>query len=351
MINLRTHLCAALLLAAGTHNAFAQAQPAPPTPAGNSVPVTADNIVRAESDAVFIGLVAQGGFGKIYHNREVTPPDSRMVQRPNRDTLYSTGVFDLDAGPVTITLPDAGKRFLTMIVIDEDHYVFTVVYGAGSHTLSKAEIGTRYAVAAIRILVDPNDPKDVAQVIALQDAVKVEQPGGPGKFEVPNWDAASQKKVRDALVVLGETIPDWRRAAGGRNEVDPVRHLIVTTTGWGLNPDKDAIYLNVTPSKNDGTTIYKLDVKDVPVDGFWSISLYNAQGYFEPNNLNAYTINNITAKKSDNGSVAVQFGGCDGKIPNCLPIMAGWNYMVRLYRPRGQILDGAWKFPEAGPAN
>ena len=351
MINLRTHLCAALLLAAGTHNAFAQAQPAPPTPAGNSVPVTADNIVRAESDAVFTGLVAQGGFGKIYHNREVTPPDSRMVQRPNRDTLYSTGVFDLDAGPVTITLPDAGKRFLTMIVIDEDHYVFTVVYGAGSHTLSKAEIGTRYAVAAIRILVDPNDRKDVALVNALQDAVKVEQPSGPGKFEVPNWDAASQKKVRDALVVLGETIPDWRRAAGGRNEVDPVRHLIVTTTGWGLNPDKDAIYLNVTPSKNDGTTIYKLDVKDVPVDGFWSISLYNAQGYFEPNNLNAYSLNSVTAKKSDNGSVAVQFGGCDGKVPNCLPIVAGWNYIVRLYRPRGQILDGAWKFPEAGPAN
>jgi hypothetical protein len=76
----------------------------------------------------------------------------------------------------------------------------------------------------------------------------------------------------------------------------------------------------------------------VPVDGFWSISLYNAEGLFEPNNLNAYTINNITAKKSDNGSVAVQFGGCDGKVLNCLPIVAGWNYMVRLYRPRGQIL-------------
>ena len=137
-------------------------------------------------------------------------------------------------------------------------------------------------MAAIRILVDPNDPKDVGQVNALQDEVKVEQPDGPGKFDVPNWDAASQKKVRDALVVLGATLPDWRHAAGRRNEVDPVRHLIVTATGWGLNPDKDAIYLNVTPSKNDGTTIYKLNVKDVPVDGFWSISLYNAEGYFEP---------------------------------------------------------------------
>jgi hypothetical protein len=71
-----------------------------------------------------------------------------------------------------------------MIVIDEDHYVFTVVYGAGRHTLTKAKIGTRYAVAAIRILVDPSDPKDVARVNALQGAVKVEQPGGPGKFEL-----------------------------------------------------------------------------------------------------------------------------------------------------------------------
>ena len=156
----------------------------------------------AESDAVFTGLVGQGGFGKFYHNREVTPIDNHVVQRANRDTLYSTGVFDLDAGPVTITLPDAGARFMTMIVIDEDHYVFNVIYGAGSHALAKEKIRTRYAVAAIRILIDPNDPKDVEQVHALQDAVKVEQAAGPGKFEVPNWDPASHKKVRDALTTL-----------------------------------------------------------------------------------------------------------------------------------------------------
>ena len=333
------HICAGFLLAMVGFGAFAQ------TRTGGGIPVTADNFIRAESDAVFTGLVAQGGFGKFYHNRELSPIDNHVVQRANRDTLYSTGVFDLDAGPVTITLPDAGKRFLTMIVIDEDHYVFVVVYGAGSYTLTRDKIGTRYAVAAIRILVNPSDPKDVAQVNALQDAVKVEQPGGPGKFEVPNWDAASQKKVRDALVVLGATLPDWRHAAGRRGEVDPVRHLIVTATGWGLNPDKDAIYLNVTPSRNDGRAIYKLNVKDVPVDGFWSISVYNAQGYFERNNLNAYTLNNITAKKAADGSVTVQFGGCEEGIPNCLPIMKGWNYMVRLYRPRPEVFSETWTFP------
>ena len=82
------------------------------------------------------------------------------------------------------------------------------------------------------------------------------------------------------LSVLGETLPDWRHAAGRRDEVDPVRHLIVTATGWGLNPEKDAIYLNVAPKANDGTAIYKLDVTDVPVDGFWSISVYGPDGSF-----------------------------------------------------------------------
>ena len=60
-------------------------------------------------------------------------------------------------------------------------------------------------------------------------------------------------------------------------------------------------------------------------------------------------MNGITAKKSPDGSVAVQFGGCDGKIPNCLPTMKGWNYIVRLYRPRAEILNGTWHFPEAQP--
>jgi hypothetical protein len=109
--------------------------------------------------------------------------------------------------------------------------------------------------------------------------------------------------------------------------------------------------LNINPSKNDGTTIYRLNAKDVPVDGFWSVSVYNAQGYYQSNGLNAYNLNSVTAKKNDDGSILIQFGGCDGKLANCLPIMPGWNYMVRLYRPRAEILDGRWTSPTAQPLN
>lgn len=339
--------CLAIILSLG-HAAFALAQPVPQAPA---VAVTADNYNRAQTDVYFGQTVNAGAFGKLRLGRELAPIANRGIVRPNRDTLYSFGVFDFDAGPVTVTLPDAAKRFMVMQVVNEDQYTPAVFYGAGRHTLTKEGIGTRYGSVVVRMLVDPANPQDVQQVYALQDALSVSQQS-PGTFEIPNWDEASLKKVHTALLQLGETISDTRRMFGAKeDQVDPVRHLIGTALVWGGLPEKDGLYLPVTPDRNDGTTVHNLTVKDVPVDGFWSITVYNAAGYLEPNQYNAYSVNNITAKKNADGSVAVQFGGCDGKISNCLPTMPGWNYMVRLFRPRAEVLNGNWKFPEAHLVN
>ncbi|MGT2429001.1 DUF1254 domain-containing protein [Cupriavidus basilensis] len=322
----------------------AQAQSVAPPP----LAVTPDNFVRAETDLNFAGIVRKEGFGRFEHNREVTPINGQNVIRLNRDTLYSAAIFDLDAGPVTITLPDPGKRFLSMQVLDEDQYTPFVAYGAGRHVLTRQSIGTRYVLAGVRILVDPNDPADVQRVHALQDAIGVDHKAR-GTFEVPNWDPASQKIVRDALLVLASTLPDTNRAFGPKGQVDPVRRLIGAASAWGGNPQKDAIYLNVVPARNDGSTVHRLVVGKVPVDGFWSVSVYNAKGYYEANPLNAYTINSVTGKKGEDGSVTVQFGGCEGQVANCLPVMQGWNYMVRLYRPRAEAQSGKWQFPKAQP--
>src|SRR5580692_6072820 len=152
----------------------AQAQTA--TPTVNAVAVTADNFTRAESDLYFHSIgVKEGGFGKFFHNREPAPIDNQNVIRLNRDTLYSGAVFDLDAGPVTITLPEAGTRFLSMQVIDEDQYTPFVFYGDGRHILEKEAIGTRYVMTAVRILVDPTSAEDVARVHKLQNAIEVKQ--------------------------------------------------------------------------------------------------------------------------------------------------------------------------------
>lgn len=330
--------------------AFAGYVPAAHAQSDGSVPVTVENFIRAETDLYFSTVaLKEGGFGKFEHHRELASIDVQPIIRMNRDTLYSAMVVDLDAGPVTITLPDPGKRFMAMQVIDEDQYSRPAVYAPAKRTYTRKEVGTRYMIAGVRTLVDPNDPDDIKKVHALQDGLKVEQPKGPGTFDVPKWYPVSQKKIRDALIVLGTTLTDTSRSFGMKNEVDPVQRLISAATTWGGNPRKDAIYLNYTPAKNDGETVYKLKLNDVPVDGFWSISLYNADGYFQKNGLNAYTLNNLTSKMSPDGSVTVQFGGCDATTVNCLPIMPRWNYTARLYKPREAILSGKWKFPQPQP--
>ena len=316
---------------------------------GQPVRVTVDNFRRAESDTYFARFVTEGELGKFKHERDLAPIDNQAVIRLNRDTLYSFGAFDLDAGPVTVTLPDAGQRFMAVQVIDEDHYVPDVFYAPGAHTLTKEKVGTRYVAMAIRTFVNPNDAADVKAVHALQDAIKVEQKAA-GKFEVPDWDQASLKEVREALLALAAANGgiDSARMFGRKDQVDPVQHLIGTAAGWGGNPQSTAFYVGGEPKQNDGKTVYRLTVKDVPVDGFWSVSVYNKDGFFQKNARNVYTVNNVTAKPDPDGSVTIQFGGDEG-APNCIPIMPGWNYLVRMYRPRKEILDGTWKFPEAEP--
>jgi hypothetical protein len=311
-------------------------------------PVTLDNFVRAETDTYFAGFVREGAFGRLVHSRELADVNHQTVVRTNRDTLYSRGVFDLDAGPVTITLPDAGGRFMSLLLISEDHYNPATLYAPGRYQITRQQVGTRYVTLLVRTFVDPDDPEDLKEVHALQDAIQVRQ-ASPGTFEVPRWDYQSLARIRDEL--KQEADFDTRRAFGTREAVDPRDHRIGAARGWGGNPATDAIYISGQPKANDGRTVHRLGVKDVPVDGFWSISVYNKDGFFQPNPQGAYSFNNVTARRSDDGAYTIQFGGCGAGAPNCLPITPGWNYTVRLYRPRRQILDGSWTFPKAEPSD
>jgi len=342
-------LAFALVLAGSGAPAVPQAA-SPQAPPPQPVPVTPENFPRAESDLNFASVVKEAGLGKFVHRRDPVALDHQGLVRMNRDTLYSAAVFDLDAGPVAITLPDAGKRFVSMQIVDEDADTFEVVYGSGATTtLTRQAVGSRYALAAVRIFVDAGDPRDVDAVRALQGAIKVEQPGGPGAFVVPNWEAASQVDVRAGLTALAETLPDTRGLFGRRGAGDPVRRLIGAGAAWGGLPEQDELFVNVVPARNDGKTVNRLTLKDVPVDGFWSVSVYDADGRFAQNPQKSFTVNSVTGEVGPDGAIVIQFGGCDGHIPNCLPTPPDWSYVVRLYRPRAELVDGTWKLPEAEP--
>ena len=305
------------------------------TTASPAEPVTVENYNRAQTDVNFAGVVKNGGFGKFRHGRELAPPVQQGIVRPNRDTLYSFAIVDLDAGRVTITLPEAGKRYMGMQVVNQDQYTPATYYGAGTHTLTREMIGARYAIAVVRFLVDFSSKEDVGQVHALQDAIKFSQER-PGTFETPNWDEASLKKVQAALLQLGTTVSDTRRMFGANeNEVDSVKHLIGSVMLWGGYPEKDA-QLHGGAVQGIGQALMEN-------------TIYDSEGYLLPKQYNAYSVNSITAKKGPDGLITIQLGGCDGEIENCLPITQGWNYTVRLFRPRAEILDGKWTFPLAQP--
>jgi hypothetical protein len=312
-----------------------------------SIKVGVDNFVRAETDRMFAALQADaGGVNVFRHNREPTSIEGQTVIRMNRDTLYSFAIADISGG-ARVTVPDSGDRYLSVMVVNQDHYINRLFHDPGEYDLTLAEFDTPWVLIAVRVLVDPVDPADVATITAIQDQIKLDA-NSSRSFEMPEYETSSFDATRNAILELAKHVGDLDHSFGTRDEVDEVRHLIATAAGWGGLPDREARYVSVDPGAVSGD--YKLTVRDVPVDGFWSISVYNAAGFFAQNDRDAYSINNITATPNADGSITVHFGGCGDDRPNCLPITDGWNYIVRLYRPRAEILDGSWAFPSIEPA-
>jgi hypothetical protein len=255
-------------------------------------------------------------------------------------------VLDLSK-PVKITLPETKGRYISMHVVSQDHYML-VKSGGGSYEITEKDVGTRFALLTIRTFVDISDPKDLSKVHALQDTITLSG-GGSGPFEAPDWDLEDLKTARRALSDLGTLGFDTTYAFGARDEVRPVDHLVGAGAGWGGLPPAAAYYTMGRVDADDGKTPHAVTVKDVPVDAFWSVTIYNADGYLEANELGINNYNNYTATSNDDGSFTLHFGACgDGRL-NCIPITPGWNYAIRFYEPRQEILDGRWTFPIIRP--
>ena len=308
-----------------------------------TTPVNVDNFVRAESNRMFRANMKafNAKIGDLVHVRKPTTPDNQPVIRMNQDTLYSGVVLDLSR-PVKITLPEIGGRYMSMHVVNQDHYMF-VESKPGIYVLTEDSVGTRFAYVTVRTFYNAGDPDDLAKAHAAQDKITISG-GGHGPFEAPNWntdDLAVARKALNDLAVLGF---DTAYAFGRKEDVRPVDYLVGAAAGWGGLPRTAAFYILGSVNKNDGKTPHAVTVKDVPVDAFWSITVYNADGYLEANDHGVNSYNNFSAKPNEDGSYTIHFGG-DPKSLNYLPITEGWNYAVRMYQPRKEILDGSWTFP------
>ncbi len=178
--------------------------------------VNVENFVRAESDRMFASFVTEaGGVNVFKHRREPTAVEDQPVIRMNRDTLYSAAIVDISRG-ATLTIPDSGQRYVSVMVVNQDHYINQVFHQPGQYRLTLESFDTPWVAVAARVLVDPSDVDDVSTVNRLQDGFAVEAPSATA-FDCPEYDTESLNDTRAALLTLAKGLtPSTERSAQRR---------------------------------------------------------------------------------------------------------------------------------------
>jgi hypothetical protein len=308
--------------------------------------VSVDNYLRAETSIQFARMaknsVQAGGFA---HARQVVPIAQQSLNRMNRDTIYSSTVVDISAG-ATLTVPKTDGRYLSVAVIDENNYTQAIFHDEGQYALSRAAHGTDHVALVARILVNPEDPQDMASAHKLQNLLSVKA-NSSRPYVTVAYDKDSLTNTRNLLQQLGKDFADANYCSGKPDEVRETRHMIGAAMGWGGLPTSEVVYFIV--GEGLPADHFCLTLKDVPVDGFWSLSVYNKDGFFEENPFNAYTLNNVMAQQDQTGSYTIHFGPEKLHMPNFLYVMDGWSLVVRLYRPHAEVQQGDWQLPELVP--
>jgi hypothetical protein len=193
----------------------------------------------------------------------------------------------------------------------------------------------------------------------------------PGKsFDFDKLDATVKKALErvpeGAQALMKWKVPTLARVVNGWSmNTDTMgvygnyylKRAIVTQLGLGANLPEDAIYpLNIadeTGKPLDGANKYMLHFDKgatPPVNAFWSITLYDAEGFQVGNSLNRFAVSSwMPFTYNPDGSLDLYFQNDSpgaGKEANWLPAPKGpFNLTMRLYAPKSEALTGKWNPP------
>ena len=305
--------------------------------AGEKIAVTTDNYEVAESDLAFYNVTKLVGMNTFFHfPTGAFDLDNQTVVRMNRDTYYSGAIIDTTQG-ATVTIPETNGRYLSVMVVQNDHYIDQVFLEPGTHEITS---DTDFAMVAMRIRANQSDPADDEAIAALRAGVKLEV-GGSASHVRPNYDMEQLVALRDELTVEGTKLGTLMGMQGAHGTVDSLMHKFGTAIGWGLLPDAQAQYLGSPKFPNDGCYMASYTAPPFSEPGFFSITIYDADGwiYTEDGILNEFNMN-----LNEDGSFDAYFGEC-GDVDNNLPTVDGWNYILRIYEPKLEELQD-FRLPE-----
>ena len=351
-------LVAGLLALVGcSNNSDAPAPVAPESEQAASVSevqttvVTDENYGLAESEIIFadyVGKIAAAtgtnGMGEWLHLRKGADPKDRAIMRINFDTIYSTVMLDLTE-PATLTMPETDGRYQSAWIITDEHYNPLAFVQPGTYELTQENVGRRYAMVGMRTQVNVMDPDDLAAVHALQDQLKIEQ-ADKGSFEPSgNWDMEEVLAMRAKYQQIGKEEGITSEVMfGKKGEVPLKEHNVGTASGWGGFTAERAVYPSIYAESTEPQTLM---LKAVPTEAFWSVTIYDADGYPQGD---SYNINSAFAVPEEDGSFIIRFGG-DKNAANYMDVFEDWNLALRIYEPTEPYFNGEWVMPELVIAN
>jgi hypothetical protein len=175
-----------------------------------TVKVNPDTYIRAETDRTFHNISQQaGGVNRWFYIRKPTPLNQQTVVRMNLDTLYSASIVDTSKG-ATVTIPPLpAGRFMSVLLVDNDHYAPAVYYAPGTYNLPR---DTKYLAVIVRTQVfNSKDNADIALANKLQDAVVIKansaDPLPPMQWETSSLKALTEEYEKDSAQYESWTLP------------------------------------------------------------------------------------------------------------------------------------------------
>ncbi len=300
--------------------------------ATDSVAVTLENYKVAESDLAFSKVTRTVGMNRFLHRAvEAFDLQDQTVVRMNRDTIYSGAVVNASEG-ATVTLPESDGRYVSIMIVQNDHYIDQVFTTPGEHVI---EADTEFVMVVLRIRANANDPEDGDKIRALQQATRISAKA-TDPHVMPNYDMEQLEALRKQLTAEAAEMDSYNRMQGARGSVDERMHILGTAVGWGLLPDANARYLWYGQQDGQGCFQATYSVPPFYEPGFFSITMYDADGWLFSDRA---VLNEYNLEFNNDGTFDVNFGECGDNAKNNLPIVDGWNFLLRVYEPRLEELN------------
>jgi len=309
------------------------------------VPVTMDNVVRAETAKYLSEETLKSGPNRFRHEREGIQLDAQTVIRSNFDMIYSYGVFDGAAG-VTITVPD--YEFLQLVqVFDENHVTLDVVTPGRTAHISPSDITHGSHIYLFMRTQPPSYDRDGMEVMRQrQDSVTVNAESIQPYVSDVTYDLDSFNALRFDLLrrAVEEVAQPYLGFIESLDDINVPQYQMVNLAGWGGLPVRHAHYIPIT---SDDARVLAGDPSSVTFTpprlryddgGYWSMTVYSEDGWVATDRFNT---NSNRATPNADGTYTLTFNPDDHDAPNPLDVAENWNGLFRCYLPESPegILD------------